>query len=246
MKRDVIHRLRAVIAALAEQQPASVETAALMREVDQHLLAIESESSAADTSLAAIAEELRAPISSILGWTTMLRDGRSEPTFAAKGLDVIERSARAQQRIIDDVLARSPSSTRSPPALRTREKRLAHLCVLVVEDEVDSRELIELLLASEGASVRCAGSAMEALELLDAVAPDVVLSDIGMPGRDGYWLAAEVRARRPDIAAIALTAFSARDDVERAIAAGFDHHVAKPVDPEELVRALTVCPHRAA
>ena len=238
MDSDVIHRLRAIIAALAKQQPGSAETAALTREAEGHLLAIES--SVDDTSVASIADELLAPISSILGWTTMLRDGRSEPTFAAKGLDVIERSARAQQRIIDDVLRGSA------PRLRKREKRLAHLCILVVEDEADSRELIELLLASEGASVRCAGSAMEALDLLDAVAPDVVLSDIGMPGRDGYWLAGEVRARRPDIAAIALTAFSARDDVERAIASGFDHHVAKPVDPEQLVRALTVCPRRAA
>jgi CheY-like chemotaxis protein len=122
-----------------------------------------------------------------------------------------------------------------------RVKRLSDLCVLVVEDEADSRELIELLLASEGAVVRAAGNAMEALAILDEVAPDVVLSDIGMPGRDGYWLAGELRLRRPDIAAIALTAFSARDDIERAIAAGFDHHVGKPVDPEQLVRALTAC-----
>ena len=62
-----------------------------------------------------------------------------------------------------------------------------------------------------------------------------------MPGRDGYRLAGEVRARRPDIAAIALTAFSGHDDIERAFSAGFYHHVAKPVDPELLVNALTTC-----
>jgi CheY-like chemotaxis protein len=89
--------------------------------------------------------------------------------------------------------------------------------------------------------VRTAASADQALALLDAVAPDVILSDIGMPGRDGYWLAGQVRARRPDIAAIALTAFSGHDDIERAFAAGFDQHVAKPVDPELLVNALSTC-----
>jgi CheY-like chemotaxis protein/nitrogen-specific signal transduction histidine kinase len=124
---------------------------------------------------------------------------------------------------------------------RVRVRRLEHLSVLVVEDEEDSRELIELLLASEGAIVRSASNAMGALELLDEVAPDVVLSDIGMPGRDGYWLAGQIRARRPDIAAIALTAFSAAEDIERAMAAGFVHHVGKPVDPEQLVCALTAC-----
>jgi CheY-like chemotaxis protein len=124
---------------------------------------------------------------------------------------------------------------------RMRERRLSALSVLIVEDEADSRELIELLLASEGASVRSAESALEALAILEDARPDIVLSDIGMPGRDGYWLAREIRTRCPGIATVALTAFSAQDDIERAMAAGFDHHVGKPVDPEQLVRALTAC-----
>jgi CheY-like chemotaxis protein len=125
-------------------------------------------------------------------------------------------------------------------------KRLAHLSILVVEDEIDSRELIELVLASEGASVRTAADAFEALALIEEMAPDVVLSDIGMPGRDGYWLCGQVRARRPKIATIALTAFSSVEEVERAMASGFDQHFAKPVDAERLVQALTVCPRIAA
>ena len=135
----------------------------------------------------------------------------------------------------------APPDTMSQARPREREKRLANVSVLIVEDEPDSRELIELLLASEGADVRSAGSAVEALALLDEAEPDIVLSDIGMPGRDGYWLAREIRARHPNLAAIALTAFSARDDIERAMAAGFDHHVGKPVDPEQLVCALIAC-----
>ena len=367
-----------------------------------------------DHFLATVSHELRTPLSSILGWAKLLQEGRCDPAFAAKGLDVIERNARAQQRIIDDMLDISriiagklrvdtepvdltalvheviesvrPSadakdisvsletvsghcrlagdslrlrqvlgnllsnaikftprggrvvvtvdqhgdrvavhvkdsgkgieptflphvfeSFRQADTSTSREngglglglaiarhltemhggsvavesgglgtgatfsvmlpvrpfsapvapivprdegsqarpvdrpRRLADLCVLIVEDEADSRELIELLLASEGARVRSAANAEQALSMLDSVAPDVVLSDIGMPGRDGYWLAGEVRARRPDIAAIALTAFSGSDDIERAFTAGFDHHVAKPVDPELLVNALTTC-----
>lgn len=130
------------------------------------------------------------------------------------------------------------------PRPRARLRRLSELSVLVVEDEADSRELIELLLASEGATVRSAGTALEALALFDELAPDVLLSDIGMPGRDGYWLAGEVRARRSDVPAVALTAFSTQDDVDRAMAAGFDHHIGKPVDPEQLVRALIACRRR--
>jgi CheY-like chemotaxis protein/nitrogen-specific signal transduction histidine kinase len=392
---------------LREQLRAAVETARRAEEANR----------LKDDFLATVSHELRTPLSSILGWTKLLQEGRCDPAFAAKGLDVIERNARAQQRIIDDMLDISriiagklridtepvdlaslthdviesvrPSATAKDIAIsfatmstqcrlagdsmrlrqvlgnllsnaikftprggrvavsvdqhgdrivvrvrdtgkgidptflphvfesfrqadtstsrengglglglaivrhltemhggavtvesggsgagaifsvtlpvrpfsapiapivprdessearpRLRARRLADLCVLIVEDEADSRELIELLLASEGATVRSAASAEQALALLDSVAPDVVLSDIGMPGRDGYWLAGEVRARRPDIAAIALTAFSGHDDIERAFSAGFDHHVAKPVDPELLVNALTTCRRR--
>lgn len=127
------------------------------------------------------------------------------------------------------------------PRPRARVRRLAELSVLIVEDEADSRELIELLLSSEGATVRSAGTALEALALFDDRTPDVLLSDIGMPERDGYWLAGQIRARGSAIAAIALTAFSSRDDVERAMLAGFDHHIGKPVDPEQLIRALIAC-----
>jgi signal transduction histidine kinase/ActR/RegA family two-component response regulator len=116
--------------------------------------------------------------------------------------------------------------------------RLTGLRVLVVEDETDSRELIELLLAGEGATVRTAASAPEALGAAAEFSPDVVLSDVGMPERDGYWLARELRQRWPRLPTIALTAFSSAEDVARALEAGFDRHVAKPVDPEQLVRAL--------
>jgi CheY-like chemotaxis protein/nitrogen-specific signal transduction histidine kinase len=397
-----------------DDDPEILRLRELLRAAEETARRAEEANRLKDHFLATVSHELRTPLSSILGWAKLLQEGRCDPAFASKGLDVIERNARAQQRIIDDMLDVSriiagklridtepvdltalahdvidsmrpiasakeitlsldtvsghcrlagdslrlrqvlvnllsnaikfttrgggvvvsvdqrgdrvvlrvsdsgkgidpsflphvfetfrqadtsmsrehgglglglgivrhlaemhggtvavesrglgtgsafsvtlpvrpfsapiaqvvPIDEGSEARPRSRPQRLANLCVLIVEDEADSRELIELLLASEGALVRSAASADQALALLDAVAPDVILSDIGMPGRDGYWLAGQVRARRPDIAAIALTAFSGHDDIERAFSAGFDQHVAKPVDPELLVNALTTC-----
>lgn len=110
--------------------------------------------------------------------------------------------------------------------------------ILVVEDEEDARDLIQTLLMGEGAEVTAVGSATAALDVLNIVQPDMVISDIGMPGRDGYWLMSEIRKLRPHIPAVALTAFSREEDIARAKEAGFDRHVAKPVDPDDLVRML--------
>jgi signal transduction histidine kinase len=133
--------------------------------------------------------------------------------------------------------------TTTPPPSATRlaarrASRLSGLKILVVEDEADSRDLIELLLSTEGATVRATACADDALDALGDFGPDVVLSDIGMPGRDGYWLARQIKKQHPEVPAIALTAYSTRDDVSRALAAGFHEHVGKPVDPEHLVRTL--------
>ncbi|HEY8078737.1 MAG TPA: ATP-binding protein [Labilithrix sp.] len=125
---------------------------------------------------------------------------------------------------------------RSMPPMPTQP--LAGMRALVVEDEQDSRALIELLLATEGATVCAVESADAALEAVAGFRPHVVVSDIGMPGRDGYWLAGELARCAPGTPAIALTAFSTNDDVARALAAGFVRHVAKPVEPEQLVAAL--------
>jgi signal transduction histidine kinase len=115
---------------------------------------------------------------------------------------------------------------------------LAGLRVLVVDDEADARELIELALTRCGASVLTAASAEEALFKLDR-SVDVIVSDIGMPNADGYELIARVRAlpfasggRTP---AVALTAFARSEDRTRAMLAGFQLHIAKPIEPRELV-----------
>lgn len=108
--------------------------------------------------------------------------------------------------------------------------------MLVVEDEPDSRELIEVLLTSEGAIVEAAGSAKEALEKLDhGFDAELLVSDIGMPHHDGTWLVRRVRERLPALPTIALTAFTRQEEVANILAAGFDQHVGKPVDPVRLV-----------
>lgn len=113
---------------------------------------------------------------------------------------------------------------------------------LIVDDDFDARELITLVLEGCGMEVQSAGGATEALALLERWSPDVIVSDIGMPNRDGYSLIRAIRTL-PDLEkratpAIALTAFAANEDRTRALVEGFDQHLAKPVEPGALVQAL--------
>lgn len=116
---------------------------------------------------------------------------------------------------------------------------LAGVRVLVVDDEADTRELMASVLAEGEATVATAASAAEALALLQELRPDVLVSDIGMPGEDGYSLIRRVRALAPEAGgrtpAVALTAYARAEDRTRAMAAGFNVHVAKPIEPAELM-----------
>jgi len=122
------------------------------------------------------------------------------------------------------------------------ETRLERVRVLVVDDEPDTVAVVQALLALQGADVRTARSTPDALAVLDQWRPDVLVSDIGMPGDDGYALIARVRARAGTdsgaIPAVALTAYARVEDRIRVLAAGFDMHVAKPIDPAELVAVV--------
>lgn len=128
----------------------------------------------------------------------------------------------------------------SPAAVPARP--LEGLRVLVVDDEPDARELLTVLLSRHGAAVNAADSAAQARELLSATHPHVLLSDIGMPDEDGYDLMRSVRAlpgeQGGSTPAIALTAYTRAEDRRRAFAAGFNDHLAKPIDPQELVRLI--------
>jgi signal transduction histidine kinase/ActR/RegA family two-component response regulator len=119
---------------------------------------------------------------------------------------------------------------------------LEGLKVLVVDDEPDARALIRTLLEERHASVVTAASAAEALALLLSEHPDLLISDVGMPVEDGYHLIRRVRALRDDrgaTPAIALTAYARVEDRMRAIEAGYQMHLAKPVEPAELITMVS-------
>jgi CheY-like chemotaxis protein len=127
--------------------------------------------------------------------------------------------------------------------------KVAGMRVLVVEDEPDARELLAELLGSCGVKVSMASSVAEALAAFQRDRPEVILSDIGMPDEDGYALATKIRALPDDAGGntpmIALTAFAGQQDRTRAIVGGFNAHVAKPVEPSELLDLLgTMRPRR--
>jgi CheY-like chemotaxis protein len=109
----------------------------------------------------------------------------------------------------------------------------------VVEDDTDTRELVAAVLAQRGAQVTGAASAAEALAALDRAVPDVLVSDIGMPGQNGYDFVRQVRLRPSSqgglVPALALTAYTAAPDRQEASAAGFQDYLAKPAEPAELV-----------
>ncbi len=116
---------------------------------------------------------------------------------------------------------------------------LSGLHILVVDDETDSRELITFMLECYGAEVQAVSSAQEALDILNHSPQDLLLSDIGMPDMDGYMLIREVRSLLSEqvskIPAIALTAYASETDAQKALAAGFHHHISKPIEPYTLV-----------
>ncbi|MBC8122599.1 MAG: response regulator, partial [Gemmatimonadaceae bacterium] len=116
--------------------------------------------------------------------------------------------------------------------------RLEGVRVLIVDDEMDARRLLRLLLEGCGAEVRAAASAAEALQAIEQAAPDVLVSDIGMPDADGYELVQWARGRGLTVPAVALTAYARSEDRVRALTAGFNTHVPKPVEITELVTVI--------
>ncbi|MBD2060317.1 response regulator [Oculatella sp. FACHB-28] len=124
----------------------------------------------------------------------------------------------------------------------TTEAALSDLQILLVEDETDTREFQTFLLEQNGAKVTAVASGTEALQVLDQFIPDVMISDVGMAEMDGYMLMQQIRSRPPEIGgripAIALTAYARDFDQQKALQAGFQTHLSKPVEPEALVQAI--------
>ncbi len=130
--------------------------------------------------------------------------------------------------------------TKSQETLGIPKTALSGIKVLVVDDESDARELFKVILAQYGAEVVTAESAEEALENLSLSLPHVLVSDIGMPGSDGYELIRRVRNYPPagNLYAVALTAYARKEDRERALSEGFNDYLSKPVEASELIKIV--------
>jgi CheY-like chemotaxis protein len=140
----------------------------------------------------------------------------------------------------------------NPVAAATAEVRplpvISGVHVLAVDDEADSRALLAEVLEAAGARVTLAGSAIEALQALEHETPHVIISDIGMPGIDGFEFIARLRQSASTdrhVPVVALTAYARSEDRIRALESGFHMHLAKPINPVELVAAVRVLANRS-
>ncbi len=142
------------------------------------------------------------------------------------------------QTQLDFSLASSMLDTHVVPA--TNLQNLQNIQVLVVEDDPDSRDLITTTLRQLGAKVTAVPSAIEAINVLSHLKPDILISDIRMPGIDGYMLMQQIRevTDTGQIPAIALTSYTTEADQQKALAADFQKHLAKPMEPIQLVEAV--------
>jgi signal transduction histidine kinase/ActR/RegA family two-component response regulator len=141
------------------------------------------------------------------------------------------RSARMERRYVETVESPTP-----------RSHRLDRLRILVVDDDADGRTLTTLVLTQAGASVKAVASVRDALDVLEVQRPDVLISDIGLPDADGYALVQRIRHHEAEyggfLPAITLTGYARENDRRRALAAGFQAHLAKPLEPAELIAAI--------
>jgi signal transduction histidine kinase/CheY-like chemotaxis protein len=140
------------------------------------------------------------------------------------------------------VQVRAVSVPDSPGVREGALPSLEGVSVLIVDDDAYAREVESMILQATGARVSTAASAAEALEALERLTPNVLVSDIGMPGEDGYALIRRVRALPPErggrIPAIALTAYATAGDLAAALDAGYQHHISKPISPAVLIEAV--------
>jgi CheY-like chemotaxis protein len=126
---------------------------------------------------------------------------------------------------------------------------LNNLRVLIVDDELDAREMVSVMLSHCGADMKSAASASEALEIIESWKPDVLIADIGMPIEDGYGLIKRLRAlpkeRGGHTPALALTAYARNEDRIRALSEGYQVHLSKPVDRAALAAVVAKLAERS-
>lgn len=160
-------------------------------------------------------------------------------------IDVASEGAGKGARFTVRVPVRMPllpeaAETQAAKEASQPSRSLEGVRVLVVDDEADTREMVGTLLADESASVRLAGGVKEAIALLEEEPVDLLISDLAMPGEDGFALIAHLRerSRGSQVPAIALTGHGRSEVRAEVMRAGFDLHLSKPIDPEELLRVV--------
>jgi CheY-like chemotaxis protein/anti-sigma regulatory factor (Ser/Thr protein kinase) len=152
-------------------------------------------------------------------------------------LPAADRSSRLEVRLAG--LAEVPATAWEPDdEFLPSRVQLRGIRVLVVDDESDAREALEGILRFHGAVVHSAASVVQALHVIDREALDVLLADIAMPGRDGYDLIRTIRKKKNLLPAAAVTAFTGDEDRARALEAGFQVHLGKPMQPERLLATV--------
>ncbi len=128
------------------------------------------------------------------------------------------------------------------PKSEDSDKQLCGIKILIVDDEPDARELLAFILEEQSAEIKLVASAAEALNKFGSFQPDIIISDIGMPGENGYSMLNKIRQLASNqggcVPAIALTAFATQEDTQKAKEAGFQMHLTKPFDADELINAV--------
>jgi PAS domain S-box-containing protein len=163
----------------------------------------------------------------------------AESEGAGKGATFRVEFPLTSSELIADGPAQARSGSEKSTSLVAVDAKLKDLRILVVEDDIDTRDLIAAVLGQHGAEIIAADSGASALPLLNRVKPDLIISDIGMTGENGYEFISKVRSLTPEaggrIPAIALTAYAGAGDRRRALLAGFQMHLPKPVEPDDLL-----------
>ena len=226
-----------------ERKRAEHELARSLERERKLRIATEAASRVKDDFLASVLADLQSPVRAIATWAGHLRAQGAAANEAARALDAIEHSARAQDRIISSLLELSRVAAGRP---RERGVNGAPLLmgvrVLIVDDDPAALERMAQVLDIAGAQTKAAASSSEALDALGAFRPDVLLSDMHMHGGEGYFLIRALRAlpaeRGGCLRAAALTARGEAEDGVRAVAAGYDAQLAKPIEPVMLLATV--------
>jgi PAS domain S-box-containing protein len=217
-----------------ERKRAELSMARALERERRERIASEEAGRAKEAFLMSVLAQLRAPTQAMATWSAHLREQLPAAGEAAQAVDAILRSARRQARVIQNLLELCGAQ----PAKPAEMPLLAGVRVLVVEDDPQVREVLLKVLRVAGAEARAAHSTAEALQVVDEWRPDIMLSDMGLRGGDGYVLIRAVRAlpaeRGGCLRAAALTSGSS----PAVAAAGYDAQVAKPVEPVALLATM--------